>query len=521
MRLVGLLTPNTHTRLSIFTRSYVRMPDLTAAPPTLGKSSGKMQSQRGGRGRFNPSGRPQHNNNNRNNARAGGQDPNGANPQHPGHIPGSLASRPLNGIFAIDKPSGRTSMSLLEDLKLLMAFSPLFRNPDGSIPEGHGGKAWQPKENWSKKYKKSSAPPKIGQGGTLDPLASGVLVIGIGNGTKQLQSYLDCAKTYKSVGLLGSSTTSYDSQDPIMTRTEHTHVTPELITELLPYFTGPLMQYPPLYSAVKMDGRKLFDYARNNIPLPRPIEPREIEVTKLELLDWFTPDQHQFKGSQTELPEEEKKLVGRVKEMVGQKEGQGDTVVHIDENVLAQSQPAQQQAEQAHAAEHSEQPEQPEQPKTSEQCEQPVITAETADAHADQSPEQTAAEPSAGSSSEQQPPSSSSSPCAFRLGMTVSSGTYVRSIIHDVGLACNSSAHVVELRRTRQGEWFTHDEPQPAAAEGEEEQQKPNVIEWELFDDALQELKREANPNSIKGNDGKDRQLREWEQRLLDAIRPV
>lgn len=510
MRLVGLIHSPARTNLQPVTftcrRTYtVKMPDLTAAPPTLGKSggSGKMQSQRGGRGRFNPAGRPQ-NNGQRDNRRNNNNNGDGQNPQHPGHIPGSLASRPLNGIFAIDKPSGRSSMSLLEDLKLLFAFSPLFRNPNGSIPMGHGGKAWQPKENWSKKYKKSSAPPKVGQGGTLDPLASGVLVIGIGNGTKQLQSYLDCAKTYNSVGLLGSSTTSYDNQDPIMTRTEHSHVTPELIKDMLPYFTGPLLQYPPLYSAVKMEGKKLLEYARNNIPLPRPIEAREIEVSKLELLDWFTPDQHQFKAPETELPEEEKKLLGRVKEMVGQKEGQGDTIVHIDDKKVKE-QTQQQQAEIVEVK--VEQPQQQEEQSEVKE-EQSEQTGEQADESKAQ-PEQTAEQSSSTSTT-------STAPSAFRLGMTVSSGTYVRSIIHDVGLACSSSAHVVELRRTRQGEWFTHDEP---PLEGEES--GGNVLEWQLFDSALQELKKEDNPNNVKGPDGKERELREWEKRLLAAIRPV
>ena len=216
-------------------------------------------------------------------------------------------------------------MELLEILKDLLAFSPLFRNPDGTVPIGHGGKAWRPKNR--KQIKGQAGPPKVGQGGTLDPLASGVLVIGLGSGTKELQGYLDCAKTYESVGLLGASTTSYDSQDPVMKRTSRTHVDRDLISSYLPYFTGPLLQYPPLFSAVKMDGKRLLDYARQGLALPRPIEAREIEVLEIELLEWIEAGQHEWKYPVKEMPEDEKKLLGRVKQLAGQKEGDTETVM--------------------------------------------------------------------------------------------------------------------------------------------------------------------------------------------------
>ncbi|CAO1634485.1 unnamed protein product [Parajaminaea phylloscopi] len=403
------------------------MPDLTTAPPTLGSSSsqGKIQSQRGGKGRFDPSGRG-----NRGGRGRGGRDsrqggagssrPHVANVQHPGHIPGSLASRPLNGVFGIDKPSGKTCMELLDSLKDLLACSPLFRNPDGTVPEGHGGKAWRPKNR--KQFKGQAAPPKIGQGGTLDPLASGALVIGLGSGTKELQGFLDCAKTYETIGLLGASTTSYDSQDPIMKRTAHQHVTEELISSYLPYFTGPLLQYPPLFSAVKMDGKRLFDYARQNLPLPRPIEPREIEVLEIALLRFMKADQHAWKYPEKEIPEEDKKLIGRVKEMAGQKDGQTETVM-------------------AEGGSEKQQKQQEEQERVSDE--------------------------SGSGPSEQPDPEREVAPAAFRLRMSVSSGTYVRSIVHDVGLACSSSAHVVELRRTRQGAWITQEEADRLNAEAQ------------------------------------------------------
>lgn len=90
----------------------------------------------------------------------------------------SINDRPLSGIFGVNKPSGPLSMTLLEDIKELFAYSPLFKNRDGSLPAENGGKGWRGGKRdirMSKAEKKRNAPPKIGQGGTLDPLADGVL----------------------------------------------------------------------------------------------------------------------------------------------------------------------------------------------------------------------------------------------------------------------------------------------------------------------------------------------------------
>ncbi|CEH12987.1 pseudouridine synthase [Ceraceosorus bombacis] len=207
----------------------------------------------------------------------------------------SLDDRPLSGIFGINKPSGPLSMVLLDDIKELFAYSSLFKNPDGSLPAENGGRGWRGgkrKTGLSKAERKKNAPPKIGQGGTLDPLADGVLVVGVGRGTKQLQRFLDCTKEYRSTGLLGTATTSYDCKDPILLRAPFQHVDRETILEALPRFRGDLKQLPPYFSAIKMDGKRLFDYAREGLELPRPIEPRNVRVEQLELVEWHPVGSH-------------------------------------------------------------------------------------------------------------------------------------------------------------------------------------------------------------------------------------
>ncbi|SPO24576.1 related to tRNA pseudouridine synthase B [Ustilago trichophora] len=390
----------------------------------------------------------------------------------------STSARPLSGIFGINKPSGPTSMSLLDDLKPLFATSPLFADADGKRPKDNNsrkrGKFGKGKGKWAAGV---AGAPKLGQGGTLDPLADGVLVVGVGNGTKQLQRYLDCTKEYRSTGLLGSATTSYDSCDPILTRKPYDHVTPQQIADLLPKFTGTVKQIPPLYSAVRIDGKRLFEYARENLPLPRPIEPRKVTIHELRLVDWLESGKHRFKEPEREVPAEDKALVGRVLDMAGRKEGQTDTVKEeTDDNV------------------------------------------ESADAPATASSwKRLPTSKDAPTETESQSTEGDAGPPAFVLEMTVSSGTYVRSIVHDLAIAAGSAAHVQTLTRTRQGEWSIDSTSQGSA---EENVVRGNCIEWKVFADAIADMQREktdATYRSPRDEDG----LREWERQLLKSIVPV
>lgn len=404
----------------------------------------------------------------------------------------STSARPLSGIFGINKPSGPTSMSLLDDLKPLFATSLLFADADGNRPQNNqrkrgrfGGKG---KGKWAGG---AAGAPKLGQGGTLDPLADGVLVIGVGNGTKQLQKYLDCTKEYRSTGLLGSATTSYDSCDPILTRKPYDHVTPQKIADLLPKFTGTVSQIPPLYSAVRIDGKRLFEYARENLPLPRPIEPRKVTIHELRLVDWLEPSKHTFKEPDREVPPEDKALVGRVLDMAGRKEGQTDTFKEEQDDGSANKE------QDADAA-------------ASTPSWKRLPTSNGAAAVASNAESETVA---AEGGADAGPP-------AFVLEMTVSSGTYVRSIVHDLAIAAGSAAHVQTLTRTRQGEWSIDTS---SAAESQDKEQtgvRGNCIDWKVFADAIADMQREKTDTTFKSPRDSEG-LREWERQLLKVIVPV
>ena len=123
---------------------------------------------------------------------------------------------------------------------------------------------------------------KIGHGGTLDPLATGVLILGIGKGTKSLQSFLDCTKIYEAVVVFGASTDSYDRCGRVIKKGRYDDVTRPAVEKALDKFRGRFKQMPPLYSALKMEGKPLYEYAREGKPIPREISTRDVEVTELE-----------------------------------------------------------------------------------------------------------------------------------------------------------------------------------------------------------------------------------------------
>ncbi|THU88419.1 pseudouridine synthase [Dendrothele bispora CBS 962.96] len=207
---------------------------------------------------------------------------------------------PASGLFGLIKPSGPTCMSLLNRMQPLLSKSKLFVDPEKVEQAKNAPK--------SRKRRKRGGDVKLGQGGTLDPLADGVIVVGVGKATKQLTRFLDCTKEYRTTCLLGCETDSYDSEGAKVRIAPWKHVTKELVEEALSQFTGQIKQTPPIFSALKMDGKALYEYARKGIPLPRPIEARDVTVHSLELVEWLGSS-HSYSWPDKSLSEDEKKAV--------------------------------------------------------------------------------------------------------------------------------------------------------------------------------------------------------------------
>ena len=126
---------------------------------------------------------------------------------------------------------------------------------------------------------------KIGHTGTLDPDAVGVLPVCVGSGTKLCSLLENHDKTYQTVMLLGLETDTQDITGTVLNEKEVT-VTEEEIEQILPSFRGKIMQIPPMYSALKVNGKKLYEYAREGKVIeraPRPIEVFELKVDRMEL----------------------------------------------------------------------------------------------------------------------------------------------------------------------------------------------------------------------------------------------
>lgn len=131
---------------------------------------------------------------------------------------------------------------------------------------------------------------KIGHAGTLDPLASGLLVICTGKFTKKITEIQDAVKTYTGTIKLGATTSSFDMETPIEKHYPTEHITPELIESVRQQFEGELMQTPPVFSAIKKDGKRLYEFAREGEAIEVP--KRTVYIHRFELDISAFPELH-------------------------------------------------------------------------------------------------------------------------------------------------------------------------------------------------------------------------------------
>tara|TARA_X000001036_G_scaffold180267_1_gene170637 strand:- start:5022 stop:5912 length:891 start_codon:yes stop_codon:yes gene_type:complete len=128
---------------------------------------------------------------------------------------------------------------------------------------------------------------KIGHAGTLDPLATGILPILVNDSTKYFDYFQTFKKSYLAEIKFGFSTSSYDLEGDIDGKTDYLPQNIDLIKKNISYFIGSIKQVPPKYSAIKKNGKRLYDYARNDEDIE--IESREVEVSEIKIIDWKTP----------------------------------------------------------------------------------------------------------------------------------------------------------------------------------------------------------------------------------------
>lgn len=131
---------------------------------------------------------------------------------------------------------------------------------------------------------------KVGHAGTLDPLATGLLIICTGKFTKKINDYMKQEKEYTGTITLGAVTPTYDLESEPQDFKPYEHITREQLEEATKVFTGDILQVPPAHSAIKQDGKRVYELARKGVEVK--LEPRPVTISAFEITDVQLPVVH-------------------------------------------------------------------------------------------------------------------------------------------------------------------------------------------------------------------------------------
>ncbi|MBS2212587.1 tRNA pseudouridine(55) synthase TruB [Carboxylicivirga mesophila] len=129
---------------------------------------------------------------------------------------------------------------------------------------------------------------KVGHAGTLDPLATGLVIVCTGKATKQIDQFLGMDKQYTADVRLGATTPSFDLEMEPDKHYPYEHITDEMVHETIARFTGEIEQIPPMFSALKVNGQKAYELARKGKEIE--LKARKINISELNILSWSNPD---------------------------------------------------------------------------------------------------------------------------------------------------------------------------------------------------------------------------------------
>lgn len=136
-----------------------------------------------------------------------------------------------------------------------------------------------------KKVRNALRIKKVGHAGTLDPLATGLLIVCAGKMTKQIDSFMGQEKEYTGTFVIGATTDSFDLEQPIVPVSDPSHISLDQVRAAVAELTGDILQVPPMHSAIKVDGKRVYESARKGKEVkmdPRPVTVSEFEITKFE-----------------------------------------------------------------------------------------------------------------------------------------------------------------------------------------------------------------------------------------------
>ncbi len=128
---------------------------------------------------------------------------------------------------------------------------------------------------------------KVGHAGTLDPLATGLLIVCAGRMTKQIDSFMGQEKEYTGTFEIGSTTDSFDLEQPVIKVADPSEITLEQVQKAVNQLTGDILQVPPMHSAIKVAGKRVYESARKGIDVK--MEPRSVTVSEFEITRFENP----------------------------------------------------------------------------------------------------------------------------------------------------------------------------------------------------------------------------------------
>ena len=362
---------------------------------------------------------------------------------------------------AVNKPKSISSAQVLRDIQHTFNHSKIFKSwLDVERNRRNLESSTQQRRRRNKRLQ-----VKLGHGGTLDPMATGVLIVGVGKGTKQLRDFLECTKTYEATILFGAATDTYDVLGKVVSKAPYSHVDRDMAEKALFQFRGSIEQRPPLYSALRMDGKRLYEYAREGKEVPREIAARPVTTESLEIREWLPSGSHEYKWPDAEIDEGEKIVAENLGSPPEAAEGNALRKYLLSTPGSQQGKKRTRQSEDEDAALSSGTPPGKRHERSNDAPSSGVI--QDCSVPDNELPEP-GTSPGVNTSKPAETPTPSHGPPAARLSMTVTSGFYVRSLCHDLGQAVDSLGMMCDLVRTRQADF----------------ELGRNVIEYDVFSES-------------------------------------
>lgn len=174
----------------------------------------------------------------------------------------------MRGIIPIYKPVGITSSQVCLTLRNVLLKS------SGKIMHGRN----------------KAQPLKVGHGGTIDFEAEGVLVVGVGEDCKHLSAFLSGCKSYRAVGILGKATSTYEDTGDVTRTVPYAHITHQSLERVVNSFQGGILQTPPAYSAIKINGQRASDLARKGQSMDMTRKRRTVSIYEIRLERFSPPE---------------------------------------------------------------------------------------------------------------------------------------------------------------------------------------------------------------------------------------